>query len=134
MIPIAVCYSMKILEIIIIPIVIGVGTGLLSSYLVSRWFLKKGTLGECDRLLRRLCPYRKENVRAGDGLEETGWSLLIESEILAKHGFRKEAEAIRSLADTICSTLPLPDQADAATKAARDKLKEGWKKSVAALY
>ena len=70
-----------VLESIVVSVIVGLATGAISSWLVARRFYKKALLDDCSRLLRRLCPYRKSNVREGDGLEETSWALKIQSEI-----------------------------------------------------
>jgi hypothetical protein len=85
-----------LLESIVASVIVGLATGVISSHVVARRFYKKVLLDDCSRLLRRLCPYRKSNVREGDGLEETSWALKIQSEIMQRL-FSRQARQIEAL-------------------------------------
>jgi hypothetical protein len=114
-------------------LIVGLLTGGITSYVVARRFYKKALLDDCSRLLRRLCPYRKANVREGDGLDETSWGLKIQSEIMHRQ-FPREAQHIAALAAEIENT-PEIDPKNENERQARDRLKdEDWKKRVAKLY
>ncbi len=124
----------KFFELILLPIVIGVATGLISSHLVSRRYLKKALLDECVRLVKRLCPYRKENVRDGDGLDETSWALQIQSEMLARRRFAYAAAQVAAIAKDVGTIPPLRDHGDAAARKERDSVKERWHRALGDLY
>jgi hypothetical protein len=124
--------AMSILEILVAPVLIGVGTGAFTSWKVARRFYRKALLDDCSRLLRRLCPYRKANDREADGLNETSWALKIQSEIMGRW-FRKEALEIEALSREIGSVGEV-ESAPLEARQDRDALKETWKKRVQELY
>jgi hypothetical protein len=117
---------------ITVSLVVGLATGVISSHFVARRFYKKALLDDCSRLLRRLCPYRKSNEREADGLDETGWALRIQSEIMQRL-FAREAREIEALSADV-SAAPEIDSSDPTAREARDRLKETWKKRVIDLY
>jgi hypothetical protein len=121
-----------VLESIVVSVIVGLATGAISSYLVARQFYKKALLDDCSRLLRRLCPYRKSNVREGDGLEETSWALKIQSETMQRL-FSRHAREIAALSAEIAATPEIDSSRDDARQA-RDQLKEAWKKRITDLY
>jgi hypothetical protein len=117
---------------LITSIVVGVATGAATSYYVAQRFYKKAVLDDCSRLLRRLCPYRRANVRDGDGLDETSWALKIQSEIMSG-AFPTAARAVAALAAEIAAA-PEIDSANDQERQNRDDLKESWKARIAKLY
>ena len=121
-----------VLESIVVSVTVGLATGVISSHFVARRFYKKALLDDCSRLLRRLCPYRKSNVREGDGLEETSWALKIQSEIMQRL-FSRQAREIATLSAEIAAT-PEIDSSRDDERQARDQLKEAWKKRITDLY
>ena len=121
----------KSFELVIIPFAVGVITGALSSLWVSRRYRKKSLLDECSRLVRRLCPYRRDNVRDGDGLSETAWGLKIQAEILADAGFSGEAQAIEALSKEMDAMPAIDGPQEEAKRTAR---KDEWKSTIARLY
>jgi hypothetical protein len=121
-----------LLEPIIAAVIVGFVTGVISSHVVARRFYKKALLDECSRLLRRLCPYRKSNVREGDGLDETSWALKIQSEIMQRL-FSRDANVIAALSTEVGDAPEIDDKKDD-ERQARDQLKETWKKRVTDLY
>jgi hypothetical protein len=125
--------GMYILESVLVPLIVGLATGVISSHYVARRFYRKALLDDCSRLLRRLCPYRRSNVREGDGLDETSWALKIQSEIMQRL-FPREARQIAGLSAEIGSA-PEIDSSKDDPRQARDRLKEEvWKKRVTDLY
>jgi hypothetical protein len=112
--------------------IVGLATGAISSYVVARRFYKKALLDDCSRLLRRLCPYRRSNVREADGLDETSWALKIQSEIMQRL-FSREAREIEALSAEIAAASEI-DSSKEAERLARDQLKESWKRRVRDLY
>lgn len=121
----------KAFELLLIPLAVGVITGVLSSHWVSRRYRKKALLDECSRLVRRLCPFRRENIRDGDGLEETAWGLRIQSEILAQASFYREAQTIEALSTEMGAMLTIRGDSEETKRTAR---KEEWKSVIARLY
>ena len=84
--------------------------------------------------MKRLCPYRKENVRGGDGLNETSWALKIESEMLEKNGFYREASVVENLSKQIGEASELPNHNDKQATTARDEEKKKWQQKLSKLY
>ena len=123
---------MSLCDSIIISLTVGFTTGVITSHFVARRFYKKALLDDCSRLLRRLCPYRKSNVREADGLDETSWALKIQSEIMHRL-FSREAREIEALSAEIAAASEI-DSSKEGERQARDHLKETWKRRVAALY
>jgi|GEM_PF-6202581 len=119
---------------LIVSVVIGVATGAFSSYYVSRKFYRLALLDECIRLIKRLCPYRKENVRGGDGLDETSWALKIQSEMLARNRFAKESETIETISRSIGGKSDLPNHNDGEATKTRDDEKAKWHEAIGELY
>jgi hypothetical protein len=112
----------------------GVITGYLTSYLVSRRFYRKGQLDTVSTRLKACCPYRRESVRYGDGLDDTAHSLIIISEVMESAGFRRESGVVRSIAAEMepLKTLPVPEPA--VQKSERDALKNTWADRLSELY
>jgi hypothetical protein len=121
-----------LLESIVASVIVGLATGVISSHFVARRFYKKALLDDCSRLLRRLCPYRKANVRESDGLEETSWALKIQSEIMQRL-FSRQAREIEALSAEI-GAAPEIDSSRDEERQARDQLKQAWKRRVTDLY
>ena len=121
-----------ILRLGVVPLVIGLITGLWSSYCISRRFRKKTLLDECSRLIRRLSPGRRENKREGDGLLETAWGLKIQSEIMAQAGFEHEGQQITKLAEEMEIMPDVEGRQDEEAK--RNQRKDEWKDILAQLY
>lgn len=118
---------------IIVGTAVGLLSGVLSSAMVARLFYLRTLLDRVSERLKRCCPYRRENLREGDGLEETAWSLTIDAELLRSAKFRRASKAVleisRQMQEFPTLSSPRPDET-----ASRDNLKRRWEDSVRALY
>jgi hypothetical protein len=121
-------------EVLIIPVLVGFLVGVGSSWYVSRRFRKKAFIDQGLITLKRLCPYRRENERAGDGLGETGWSFLILGEVMKEAGFKEEGIEIRRIGKEIESKSDLGKHPSSDIKAERDEDKRHWEKRILKLY
>ncbi|NJK64751.1 MAG: hypothetical protein HC921_20460 [Synechococcaceae cyanobacterium SM2_3_1] len=118
---------------IIIGLLTGLLTGVLSGFYTSSYYRKKAYLDQALTSIKRLCPYRKDNVREGDGLSETGWSLRILGEVMKETKFSYEGSIIIELGNEICNVDNIDEQ-DERLREERDRLKEKWYYRVYNLY
>jgi hypothetical protein len=119
---------------IIVGLLTGIIAGYFTSFLVSRRFYRKGQRDTVSTRLKACCPYRRESVRHGDGLDDTAHSLIIISEVMESAGFRRESGVVRSIASEMepLTTLPAPEPPE--QKREREALKNKWGERLSELY
>ena len=119
---------------VVVGIIVGLATGFLTSYCVSRRFYRQQWIDRAWYILKSCCPYRRDEVRQGDGLAATGHDFIIVAEIMSRAGFNNESLIIRQISNEMegLPSLSLPEKDS--EKAARDKIKETWEKLIAGLY
>jgi hypothetical protein len=122
-------------------VLVGLLTGLISSAIVSWCFYRFGRrdahrtnwVSQIDLVLLRLAfldPKRPNNIRPGDGVDDTSHALLCASALMASTGFKEGADALKGIASEMvdwCSTTTPKSYDDG------ERMKRKWEARLTAL-
>ena len=113
---------------------IGIGTGLVSSWFVARYFRKAAMLDSALERLKACGPFLQADQNPGDGMTNTSHALHILSDILDHARFRHAAAEVKSISDAMkqLPSVPHPWPEPEATE--RPKIKEEWEQRIVRLY
>ena len=118
-------------------IVVGLLTGALSSLAVATYFYKRGLIdadnlsrrGQLDSVLLRLKqldPKRRQSVRPGDGVDDTGHWATCMSEIMAQTGFTTGADVLKSIIREMDEFCPPVPKSPERTHDEGERIKKQW--------
>ena len=128
-------------------IIVGVGTGLVSSVAIAAVFYWRGRtdseavhrkleIGEVLMRVKLLDPSRRQSVRGPDGVDDTCHWLICKSELMREAGFIEGSEALKKLEREIqqCPLEPAPTLPDKTGESQANEMKKRkWEQALLAV-